>query len=803
MANIFNKTNYLYENPKRNTFDLSFQNNLTLNMGELVPVFCKECLPGDSFKIDPTISLRMMPLLFPVQTRLRAHLHFFYVTNRSLWKDWHDFICNTRPSLELPYITPRSDFKTGKLADYLGIPTTVVSGTPTSTKFKFFSGDYINQHSDNGNVNIKFSFNPVYGEKPTPIIYRNLSNDNWFTTLDYWSLFSEITGALGISGTSGHNVINNLSRVGRDSIVTTLDNNIENTLTSELSFVTSTSGAINVAYYCPFFPKHSIGSNGDEIDEITLLTPDVLQQFQEDFGRTPRIQVLFRSSNSKDKSDELLIADFNGHNTLYQDGVKFRRSNSYSVSTLNEGTEMVRQEKLGDFLERSDNVDMIVIIPQINAYNEANQFGYLELTRDTLVPHRSSIVFSDYYAYSNEPQEILDNENNAYISDIRISALPWRAYEAIYNSFYRDERNNPLIVDGEPVYNKFLRNYNGGEDTIVNRDLYKRNWESDFLTTAVQSPQQGVAPLVGITVNGEISFKDSDTGEIYSAKLNSSDGDKIDNFTVTSPNMPNANLRQLLDFASSGISISDLRGVNALQRWLEINMRRGLRYKDQIMSHFGVNVRYDELIMPEFIGGMSTDIYINQINQTTPTSGSPLGSFAGQGGAFGNSAHSINHYCQEHGYIIGILSISPTPQYSQLLPKHLLKRELLDYFFPEFGHLGMQPITYKEVAPNESFATGQSLDDVFGYQRAWYDYLASVDEVHGLFRTNLNNFVVQRYFDGRPDLSPDFLTIDPKTLDSVFAVNAGDDSHKFLGQVYFDCRVKRPIPEYGVPRLEV
>ena len=72
--------------PNRNSFDLSFDNNLTTTFGKLVPVFVKEVIPGDSFEIDTQFGLRMMPTVFPVQSKVRADIHFFYVRNRNLWK---------------------------------------------------------------------------------------------------------------------------------------------------------------------------------------------------------------------------------------------------------------------------------------------------------------------------------------------------------------------------------------------------------------------------------------------------------------------------------------------------------------------------------------------------------------------------------------------------------------------------------------------------------------------------------------------------------------------------------------------
>ena len=137
MANVFTKQKDPVNHPKRNVFDLSFQNNLTMQIGGLYPVFCKEVIPGDSFSIKPVFGLRFMPMTFPIQTRMRANLHFFYVRNRNLWQDWQDFIGMNPTSPDenatmQRYVSPYSTNlaitrpQTGSLADYLGVPTTMV-----------------------------------------------------------------------------------------------------------------------------------------------------------------------------------------------------------------------------------------------------------------------------------------------------------------------------------------------------------------------------------------------------------------------------------------------------------------------------------------------------------------------------------------------------------------------------------------------------------------------------------------------------------------------------------------------------
>ena len=268
--------------------------------------------------------------------------------------------------------------------------------------------------------------------------------------------------------------------------------------------------------------------------------------------------------------------------------------------------------------------------------------------------------------------------------------------------------------------------------------------------------------------------------------------------------MPVGTLRAMVDTISTGISINDFRNVNALQRWLETNMRKGLRYKDQIEAHFGVSPTYSELDMPEFIGGMSRKVEVNRVTQVSAdTSGSPLGTLAGNATVLGNAGAPVSKYCDEHGWIIGFITITPKLVYSQQLNKQLIKTQLLDYYFPEFAHIGYQPILNQEIAPLQctSDIEGQKLTDVFGYQRAWYEYLANTDEVHGAFRDSLRHYIINRIFNGVPQLGSDFLTVSPDEVNEVFAVQ--DDTDKIFGQIYFDVKMKRPIPAIGIPKLEV
>ena len=125
MASPFDFKNSANNQVRTNNFDWSHANNLTFQLGAITPVFCSLIPAHGSLSFTPTLGLQFMPMVFPIQTRMKARVSFFKVPLRTLWSDYMDFVGNFREGLVEPYI----DFKghipaTGSLWDYLGLPTT-------------------------------------------------------------------------------------------------------------------------------------------------------------------------------------------------------------------------------------------------------------------------------------------------------------------------------------------------------------------------------------------------------------------------------------------------------------------------------------------------------------------------------------------------------------------------------------------------------------------------------------------------------------------------------------------------------
>ncbi len=743
MANNPFKQQPPVEDVKRNSFDLSFSNNLTLPIGKLIPVMCKEVIAGDSFEIDANFGLRFMPTVFPVQNRIRADLHFFYVRNRNLWKNWMDFFGNTwskQTPLVAPYIGPKDAnsnfFAEGSLADYLGVPTSSVSSV---------GGDRLTP--------IK-AYLPSHGGNQIREDIEQSKNPNYHSLLSYFRLPLD-NGYVGVGQT----------------------------------FLNYTAPTKNSIYVIDSQPMRHIIAKADA-DVINLQAPTTANALLPTDAKVKYIEFLTYKNGA-------------WHN---QGTAQKTSSNIWIVAT--EHGPFVWD----DFMKRIDPEKTYIALYVTSAsggfqslinYHNANSSNAKESDFSAIQ------IYAKYSGYNYDAGSVSEANATYNPNYLPISALPFRAYESIFNAFYRNERIDPLLdADGDPMYNKYLQNDGDGEDNY-DYELHNRYWEKDFLTTALPSPQMGNAPLIGLAqnnrpfVNQKMILTPEVTGQPKDYVINvqsDPDSNEIMGISYYSENIPMGSVESLQEAINYGISINDFRNVNALQRWLEKSQARGYKYKDQLLSHFGVNVKFEQLNMPEFIGGISQDINSSTVVNQAASQDYKLGEFAGTLTAFGNGKNKIRKYCDEPGFIVAILSISPIPTYSQLLPKMFLKHHRLDYYFPEFGHIGLQPISLKEVVPLQVHKLQpDKKDETFGYQRSFYDYVQSTDEVHGSLRTSLRNYLINREFADIPALTKQFIEISPEEVNDIFAVT--EDTHKVVGQVSFQIIAKRPIPFFGTPTL--
>jgi hypothetical protein len=386
------------------------------------------------------------------------------------------------------------------------------------------------------------------------------------------------------------------------------------------------------------------------------------------------------------------------------------------------------------------------------------------------------------------------------------NVLPLRAYNLIYNEWFRDENLQNSIP---------FRTTDSG-DSVTDFTLRRRGKRKDYFTGALPWAQKGASvslPLgLSAPVKGGFYLSESAVTQSNPAEMKRQDSVNGSNLGVYGTGVAGNNM--YADWMKPGALYADLSQATAatinqlrqsfqIQKLLERDARGGTRYTELLRAHFGVTPQDYRLQRPEYIGGGSTYVNINPIAQTSATSvtgsATPQGNLAAMGTALAQG-HGFTYAAQEHGYIIGLVSVRADLTYQQGLPKMWSRSTRYDFYFPVFATLGEQAVLNKEI-----YVQGTAADnDVFGYQERWAEYRYKPSQITSLMKSTsagtIDAWHYAQRFTSLPTLNSTFIQETPPVARTT-AVGAAANGQQFLMDAFFDCKMARPMPMYSVPGL--